>query len=94
MARTSERVPRYVRRTVTLLDQPLAELALLLFRCAKTVSEPDLFHPPGFLADRRQIPRIVVNVGNLRKPMEYLEPISLPWAQGSGVQIAPPRPLE
>ncbi len=43
MVRTSERVPGNARRTVTLPDQPLAELALLLFNCAKTVSESHLF---------------------------------------------------
>jgi hypothetical protein len=84
MVRTSERVPRYVRRTVTLPDQPSAELALLLFNCAKTVSESHLFQPPGLLFERKQIPQIVVIVRIQRKTMEPLEQTTVPWAQGVG----------
>jgi hypothetical protein len=53
--------------------------APLLFHCAKTVSEP---HPVALLFERKQIPRIVVTIRNSRKPIDRLEPISLPWAQG------------
>jgi hypothetical protein len=34
----------------------------LLFHCAKTVSEPDPFHPMDLLVERKQIPRIVVTI--------------------------------
>jgi hypothetical protein len=68
-------------------------LTPLIFRCAKTVSEPDPFHPMNLLFERKQISRIVVTIKNSRKPIDRLEPISFPWAQGSGVQIGPPRPF-
>ncbi len=38
----------------------------------------------NLLFERKQIPRIVVNVRNSQKPIDRLEPISLPWAQGVG----------
>jgi hypothetical protein len=62
MVRTSERAPRYGRRTLTLPDQPSAELALLLFNCANTVSESHLFQPKGLLFERKQTPQIIVIV--------------------------------
>ena len=65
-------------------DQFPGWLALLLFHCAKTVSERDPFHPMNLPFERKQIPRIVVTIRNSRKPTEPLEPISLPWAQGVG----------
>jgi hypothetical protein len=65
-------------------QRPCKGYAPLLFHCAKTVSELDPFHPMNLLLERKQIPRIVVNVRTSRKPMEPLEPISLPWAQGVG----------
>jgi hypothetical protein len=53
----------------------------LPFCCAKTVSEPDLLKPPELRFERKQIPRIVVNIRNNRKAMEPLEATKLPWAQ-------------
>jgi NAD(P)-dependent dehydrogenase (short-subunit alcohol dehydrogenase family) len=47
----------------------------------------------GCLLSEKQIPQIAVNIWNRRKTMEPLEPTQAPWAQGSGVQIAPPRPI-
>ena len=38
----------------------------------------------NLLFERKQIPRIVVTIRNSRKPIDSLEPISLPWAQGIG----------
>jgi hypothetical protein len=58
----------------------------LLFICAKTVSELDLFVLLGLLFERKQIPQIVVNIRIQRKAMEPLEATRLPWAQ------APPLP--
>ncbi len=65
-----------------LIDGDSDKLALLLFYCAKTVSELDLFEPLGLPFERKQIPRIVVNVRIQRKTTELLEATSLPWAQG------------
>src|SRR6185437_10038499 len=62
------------------------------FRCAKTVSELDLFERLGLLFERKQIPRFVVNIRISRKTMEPLEPLRSLGRRGSGVQIAPPRP--
>ena len=81
MVRTSERVPRYVRRTATLPDQPLAELALLLFNCAKTVSESHLFQSKGLPFERKQIPQIVAIVRIQRQMMEPLEQTTVPSKQ-------------
>jgi hypothetical protein len=67
------RAPRYARRTVTLPDQPLAELAILLFNYAKTVSQSHLFQLPGLPFERKQIPQIVVIVRIQRKTAEPLE---------------------
>lgn len=41
----------------------------------------------NLLLERKQIPRIVVTIRNSRKPIDRLEPISLPWAQGIGRTI-------
>jgi hypothetical protein len=38
----------------------------------------------GLLFERKQIPQIVINVRTSQEPMEPLEPITLPWAQGVG----------
>ena len=57
---------------------------LLLFRCAKTVSESHLFQLPGFPFERKQIPQIVVIVRIQRKTMEALEQTTVPWAHGVG----------
>jgi hypothetical protein len=59
-------------------------LALLLFNCAKTVSESHLFQLPGLPFERKQIPLIVVIVRIQRKTMEPLEQTTVPWAQGVG----------
>ena len=53
----------------------------LLFRCAKTVSELDLLKSLELLFERKQIPRIVVNIRNSRKTMEPLEATWLPYKQ-------------
>jgi hypothetical protein len=66
----------------------------LLFRCAKTVSELDLLKSLELLFERKQIPRIIVNIRNSRKTMEPLEAAWLPWAQevaGSN-PVAPTKP--
>src|SRR6516225_487664 len=55
-----------------------------VYGCAKTVSELHLFERLGLLFERKQVPQIVVNVGNSRKRMEPLEAARLPWAQGVG----------
>jgi hypothetical protein len=77
---------RAAQRSTNLLfpDQLLAELALLLFNCAKTVSESHLFQLPGLPFERKQIPQIVVIVRIQRKTMEPLEQTTVPWAQGVG----------
>jgi hypothetical protein len=62
----------------------LAELALLLFNCAKTVSESHLFQLPRLPFERKQIPQIVVIVRIQRYTMEPLEQTTVPWAQGVG----------
>jgi hypothetical protein len=60
-------------------------LTLLLFSCAKTVSELHLFERLGLLFERKQIPQIVVNVRISRKTMETLEAARLPCRQQNGV---------
>ncbi len=59
-------------------------VTLLLFSCAKTVSEAHLFQLPGLPFERKQIPQIVVIVRIQRKTMEPLEQTLVPWAQGVG----------
>lgn len=64
---------------------------LLFFGCARTVSEPDLFKRLRLLFERKQIPRIVVNIRNSRKTMEPLEATRLPYKQEVAGSIpAPP----
>jgi hypothetical protein len=38
----------------------------------------------GLLLSEKQIPQVVVNIKNGPYPMEYLEAIPIPWAQGVG----------
>jgi hypothetical protein len=57
----------------------------LLFHCAGTVSELHLFERLRLLFERKQIPRIVVNIWIRRKALEPLEATRLPWAQWSVV---------
>ena len=46
------------------------------------MSEPGAFHPTNLLFERKQIPRIAVNVRRLREPLEPLGLISLPGRRG------------
>ena len=59
-------------------------MAPLLFSCAKTVSKLHLFQSLELLLERKQIPRIVVNVRISRKTTELMEITRAPWAQGVG----------
>jgi hypothetical protein len=67
-----------------LMPEWTAILTPLLFNCARTVPEPHLLHPWNLRFERKQIPRIVVNIRNCRSAMEPLEAARLPWAQGVG----------
>jgi|ERR1022692_251670 hypothetical protein len=66
----------------------------LLLGCAKTVSEMHLFQPGSLLVERKQIPQVVVIAMSSRNPMEPLEAIRLPWAQGVGRSNRPAPTIE
>lgn len=53
------------------------------------MSQSHLFQLPELPFERKQLPQIVVNVGNPRKATDPLEPILLPWAQRVGSSNLP-----
>ena len=60
-------------------------VALLLFRCAKTVSELDLLKPPGgYLLGESRLPWIVVNIRLRRKAYEAIGSREVPCSQVGG----------
>ena len=70
LTKTERLYPPWAMRTCLFLyDSAVLSTGItpLLFRCAKTVSEPDPFHPKTLLLERKQIPRIVVTIRNSRK---------------------------
>ena len=77
--RNSEQLLNFIFYIKSLSGLPL--LTPLLLKCARTVSEPQLFHPWALLFERKQIPRFVVSIRNSGKAMEPMEATQLPCSQ-------------
>ncbi len=64
------------------------------FRCPTTVSESHLYQLQGLPFERKQIPRIVVNIRIWRKTMDSLEATRVPYKQVRSDRSCPLRRLD